>query len=169
MNTELPLHPTLFRFMHGLRSSVILDGVAIVTQAQSGNLSRKPVDKARQHLIRSAESVERAYLAGEITAQDVLLQGASHFENEKLIKYLSTVQEIHEPEPEDEENRDPDAMEEDDPDVDEREAVLRADEGLQDVDDDPWITTVWPSAASGNPILNFINNYNCIAKLRAFA
>jgi len=139
--------------MQALKSTVITDGIAIVVQAQSGTLSRRPVDKVRQHLLRSAASVESAYLAGEITAQDVLLQGATHFDNEKVIQYLTTIEEVAVPEGEGEEDEADDLHElrelPDPIDIDERQAVLNADEGLQDVDEDPWVTTVWPSAARG--------------------
>jgi len=168
LNAELPMHPTLFRFMHALRSTVILDGVAIVVQAQSGNLSRKPVDKARQHLLKSAQEVETAYLSGEINAQEVLMQGASHFENEKLVKYLTTVPPMQELEEEEEEQQQPPPPSQDElPDLDyidsmdfdDRQAVLNANEGLQDVDDEPWITTVWPSAAEGKFKISTSPNY----------
>lgn len=147
------MHPTLFRFMHGLKSTVICDGVAVSVQAQTGNLARKPVDKARQFLLSSAEEVETAYQAGEITAQDVLMQGAAHFQNERLLKYFATLEAMPEvviEEQQLEEDELPDVDVIDPMEVDDREAVLNADEGLQDMDDDPWITTVWPSAAEGN-------------------
>lgn len=147
--------------MHGLRSTVISDGVAIVVQAQTGNMSRKPVDKARQHLLNLAEDVETAYLSGDITAEEVLLQGASHFDNDKLYRYLSTVQPLpdvfqEQEQEQDPENELPDVDVVDPMDVDEREAILNADEGLQDMDEDPWITTVWPSAAAGKTFGRFL-------------
>ena len=156
--TELPIHPTLFRFISCLNTTVITDGVAIAAQADAGNLKLKPVDKARKALLDKAEEIERKYFAGEIGAKDVLIHGAAHYNEEKVLKYLNTLSvneevrilEQAESRAEQEDDGLPNIEPEPEPaELDLREQVLNEDEDLQDADTDVWITTLWPSSTAG--------------------
>lgn len=153
---ELPIHPTLFRFIACLNTSVITDGVAIAAQAEAGNLKLKPVDKARKCLLDKAEEVERQYFAGEIGSKEVLLRGASHFNEEKVLKYLNAVSITDELDHLADSSATPAQVQDDglpniepEPELDDRQEVLNDDEDLADVDNDVWITTLWPSSTAG--------------------
>lgn len=154
---ELPNHPTLFRFIACLNTTVITDGISIAAQAEAGTLRLKPCDKARKVLLDKAEEVERRYFAGEISAKEVLINGAAHYNEEKVLKYLTTLsdeeevgrlQAANEPAPAEDEDALPDI--EPEPEIDERQAELEENEGLEDLDENVWITCIWPSSTAGN-------------------
>jgi len=155
----MPTHPTLYRFIACLRTTVITDGIAITAAAEAGNLKQRKEDKAREFLVNSAKQLEEDYLEGFTQPSDVLLQAAAHFNNEKVITYLANVADSHQEaedlrnEPNDSDN-DADLL----PDVDqalldERQRALNDDPDLRDVDTDyNWVTSIWPSAASDTEI-----------------
>ena len=155
----MPTHPTLYRFIACLRTTVVTDGIAITAAAEAGNLKARKEDKAREYLINSAKQLEEDYFEGFTQPSDVLLQAAAHFNNEKVITYLANVAESHQQfedlrnEPNDSDN-DADLL----PDVDqalldERQTALNDDPDLRDVDTTyNWVTSIWPSAASDTEI-----------------
>jgi len=139
--------------MDAVKRSVITDGFCLINQAEAGALKQNPTDKARRYLLTKAKAVEEAYLAGEIGAKEVLLQAANHFSHEQVAKYLQNVTNIEEDvepiERQDSNDSNPPQLPDLD-ELDEREAVLAQDPDLTDVEERPWITSVWPSCVSGN-------------------
>jgi len=154
---EMPSHPTLFRFIACLRSTVVSDGIAITAAADGGNLKARKVDKARQILLDSAKKVEDEYMQGKLSPDDVLLAAAAHYNDEKVTAFLANVADSLEAavipavDPDDEGD---DLLPDVDPStLDERQAVLNDDPDLEDVETDHmWVTSVWPFAASDTEI-----------------
>jgi len=141
LNSELPVHASLFRFMACLRNTVITGGNSSANQAATGTSKPRPVDKARDLLLKKAAEVERAYLAGEIGAKEVLIQGACHYQNEKILAVLhnlsdSEVSEAAVRPVEQGVEPDVDVLPDIDADLDEREAILQDDPDLRDVDEE---------------------------------
>jgi len=137
--------------MDSIRTSIITDGFCLLDQAFAGTLKFTPQgDKAKRQLLARGKQVEESYLAGEISAGEVLLRVASHFNDERLIRLFQLAAEEPEIQNEPAEDRDEDDPELPDLDeITEREAVLAQDPDLSDVEETPWITSVWPSTVTG--------------------
>ena len=155
--------------MDSIRTSIITDGFCLLDQAFAGTLKfAVQGDKAKRDLLARGKMVEQAYLDGEIGAQEVLLQVASHYNDEKLIRLFQLAAEEPEIQNEPAEDRDEDDPELPDLDeITEREAVLAQDPDLSDVEETPWITSVWPSTVPGKLLLLHAayKPYYCIGKL----
>lgn len=159
----MPQHPSLFKFLNCVQTSVIGNGFSIVAQADGGRNERTKLGSAAKHLLEAAIEVERRYKEGDISAQDVLVAAAAHFDDNKvaeaLIIYARSLEETQlaseededdESEDETEENGQPDIsqpvniVDVNDLDVNERELELQRDPDLRDVDLEEWVTTEWP-------------------------
>ena len=82
--------------MEAIRKTVVGNGISVVAQIQGARFSKRKHDRVRDELIRKAEDVEADYLAGNITAKDVLTQVAAHYVDENLIIVMSHYAEDHE-------------------------------------------------------------------------
>jgi len=174
----MPSHPTLYRFIACLRTTVVSDGIAITAAAEGGHLKARKMDTARRVLLESAKKVEEDYTNGLITPDDVLLAAANHFNNEKVTSYLANVAESIEGSARTPVDHDGAGQDDDDddllPDVDdangdERQALLNYDPDLEDVETEHvWVSSVWPFAASETQIAsNVIGRAEDIEKVVA--
>lgn len=160
----MPLHPSLFRFLNCVQTSVIGNGFAIVAQTNSGRTRRTKLASAQKHLLEAAVDVERRYHEGELSASDVLRIAAAHFDDNKVaeafVAFARSQEEtelVAQPADDDLDTDDEEGVEEDgllpdvdvttaidDLEVDDRLLELERDPDLTDVDPEVWMTTVWP-------------------------
>ena len=90
LNSELPSqHPSIFNFLDSIRKTVVGNGISVVAQIQAGRFPRRKADRARDELLRKATTVEEDYLAGNISAKEVLLAVAAHFDDDQLVLVMS--------------------------------------------------------------------------------
>ena len=71
--------------MDAIRKTVVGNGISVVAQIQGARFSKRKHDRVQLELLRKAEDVEQDYLAGILTAKDVLTQVAAHYVDENLI------------------------------------------------------------------------------------
>lgn len=128
----MPSHPTIFRFLFVLQTAVIQRGYTTVAQYEAGTAVKKPANQCRLRLAEKAAAVEEEYRRGALSAREVLIAAASHY------------QELN-GDSGDEEGEDENEIEGSSQ-TDERLSVLAADEDLEDVDTDDWETSNWPEA-----------------------
>lgn len=103
LNSELPSqHPSIFNFMDAIRKTVVGNGISVVAQIQGARFSKRKHDRVQLELLRKAEDVEQDYLAGILTAKDVLTQVAAHYVDENLIIVMSHYAEEREGQEDDE-------------------------------------------------------------------
>ena len=75
--------------MDSIRKTIVGNGISVVAQIQGGRFPRQKADRARDELLRKATTVEEDYLAGNISAKEVLLAVAAHFDDDQLVLVMS--------------------------------------------------------------------------------
>ena len=90
--------------MDSIRKTIVGNGISVVAQIQGGRFPRRKADQARDELLRKAMTVEEDYLAGNMSAKEVLCAVAAHFDDDQLIlvmsNYATNVEEQEDEEPE---------------------------------------------------------------------
>ena len=90
--------------MDSIRKTIVGNGISVVAQIQGGRFPRQKADRARDELLRKATTVEEDYLAGNMSAKEVLCAVAAHFDDDQLSlvmsNYATNVEEQEDEEPE---------------------------------------------------------------------
>lgn len=154
--------------MHSWRTQVISRGLTTKCQVD-GCHARKRVDRATKRLMQEAQQVEADYLAGSISAKDVLEITAAHYDRDSLTAVLNSffledtvTTAAAPPIPDGHEDSDTGSEADAEPipavlDIktfepmaaDDRQIVLDCDEYLSDVTEDVWVVQTWPLSPTG--------------------
>lgn len=135
MVDEMPIHPTLFRFMSVLNDSILQHTETVIAQTNSGTFLKKKQSRAQTYLQETAAQMETSYKRGLLSATAVLQHAAEHY-TDRLVEEVMNNTDLTDLQEQREED--------DDDTVDERQRALEEDSELEDNDPDNWITSNWP-------------------------
>lgn len=152
MVEEMPIHPTLFRFMSVLNDSILQHTETVIAQTDSGTFLKRKQSRAQAYLQETATQMETNYRRGLLSATAVLQHAADHYTDRIVEEVMHNNALLTNAE--NGENGEDD----DDDTIDERQRAIDQDSELEDNDPDNWISTTWPeieakSITSRTPLL----------------
>lgn len=149
ISDEMPLHPTLFRYVAVLHDSVLQNSASVVAQVEAGTFKKKKLTRAQERLNEKAREIEENYRNGLITANTLLHVAADHYSDRLVEEVLTSANTSNDGENMDDEEGG--ERQEDNEWVDDRQREVDEDSDLADNDPDGWVVATWPEAEQPSP------------------
>ena len=94
LNGHIPLHPTLFTFMNRMRTLLFENTIAVISQVNQGKAEKYRATAAARRLVERSETVESLYRDGLKSAEGLLKEAASHYDQDQVIEIMTNLTDI---------------------------------------------------------------------------
>ena len=91
MNGQIKQHPTLFTFMNRMRTLLFENTIAVISQVNQGKAEKYRATAAARRLVERSETVESLYRDGLKSAEGLLKEAASHYDQDQVIEIMTNL------------------------------------------------------------------------------
>ena len=91
MNGQINQHPTLFTFMNRMRTLLFENTISVISQVSQGKGEKYRATAAARRLVERSETVENLYRDGLKSAEGLLKEAASHYDQDHVIEVMTNL------------------------------------------------------------------------------